>query len=278
MDNFFYFNIRCAEARLEYFKQWVESNYKNNYSHLFYQAIVSHNKVLRNNLEIIKYFIQEFDFNPNEYIKFFRNGVVYGCYCPVVESALKGDLEIVQYFLSLEPPRPGQSKSIEVLYSAILYASASTNKIDIFEYIVNEFLTAGAGSVPPKGCNQRFRRPVGAVSAAPRERCVEDKIEQLKKIIVKLYECKYSFEFDQRMYIEETRGEAAPVPEGDERILLLPRREGLELVNYKLGEYRKLLGILKKELNEQYTYSVKKIANQNDMGFAEHLIMSYLMV
>ncbi len=260
MDNFFYFNIRCAEERLEYFKEWVKSNYKNNYSYLFYQAIVSHNKVLRNNLEIIKYFIQEFDFNPNEYIKFFRNGVVYGCYCPVVESALEGDLEIVQYFLSLEPPRPGQSKSIEVLYSAILYASASTNKIDVFEYIVNEFLTAGAGSVPPKG------------------RCVEDKIEQLKKIIVKLYECKYSFEFDQRMYIEETRGEAAPVPEGDERILLLPRREGLELVNYKLGEYRKLLGILKKELNEQYTYSVKKIANQNDLGFAEHLIMSYLMV
>ena len=254
MDNFFYFNVGpSGEKRLEYFKQWVESNYKNNYSHLFYQAIVSHNKVLRNNLEIIKYFIQEFDFNPNECIKFFRNGVVYGCYCPIIESALKGELEIVQYFLSLEPPRPGQRKSIEVLYSAILYASASTNKIDIFEYIVNEFLTAGAGSV-------------------------EDKIEQLKKIIVKLYECKYSFEFDQRMYIEETRGEAAPVPEGDERILLLPRREGLELVNYKLGEYRKLLGILKKELNEQYTYSVKKIANQNDMGFAEHLIMSYLMV
>jgi len=248
MDNFFYFNIDCPHKRLEYFKEWVKSNYKMNYSHLFYQAITSHDHVLRNNFEIIKYFVDTHDINPNEYIKYYRNGIVYGYYCPVIESATKGDLEIVQYFISLIAFNvDATQQSTEWLYGKILYASSSMNKINVFDYIAREFLTLGAEGM-------------------------ENKIEQLKKIMIVLYECILSFKRDQRVYIEES------AIDDDDHILLLPRHEALILVNHKLKEYRQLFEVLKKELNEQYKYSVKGVTNQNNVCFAEHLIMSYLMV
>lgn len=253
MDNFFYFNIDCPHKRLQYFKQWVKTNYYkiNNFSYLFYQAIISHHKVLRNNFEIIKYFVEFHKINPSEYIKYYRYGVVFGCYCPVIESAMKGDLDIVQYFISLIFLNDTQ-ETIEYIYGNILYTSSSTNNIKIFEYIVGQFLDLGAKGGSMKGY-------------------AESKIKQLKKIIVKLYECEFSFRQDQRIYIEESATD-------DDHILLLPRCEALIFINHKLEKYRKLIKVLKKELNEQYMDNVKGITDQNDIRFADNLIMSYLMV
>ena len=194
--NFFYFDVKCPVKRLKEFQDWLDSDSKIilNYSLFLYQAIKSHDKYFRNNLNIIKYIVEDVldpDFSPNNYIEIYYNGsrhfrsigsgVRSSYFCPMIEACNVDDLEIINYFLSFWPTFHNQEN--QVMFGNMIYTSASRNKKKILEYCIYLFLSEGM---------------------VDEKSYVFVTIERLKKLLMKLYECKFSFEFEQRIYIEFT--------------------------------------------------------------------------